>query len=693
MRSYLGPALAAVLAMGCGAAKKPAVPVSAYAEPKVCAGCHAEIARSYQLTGMGRSIGPPMGGNVPATLAHRASDRTYTITARDGAIHQRRYQTGFDGREANVDERRAEFAIGSGNHARSYLFRNREGKFVEMPVTWYAEKGGYWEMSPGYERADQEDFRRVVPEECLFCHSSYSQPLQAIDCQRCHGPGRAHAESAGREAIVNPKKLSRERQLDVCMQCHLETTSSPLPNSIRRFGREVPSYRPGEPLGDYTLHFDHAPGTGHDDKFEIAHAAYRLRKSACFQKSEMTCSTCHDPHTVRRGAEAARCQQCHKTPHHANTTCIECHMPKRRTDDAVHVTMTDHFIQRKPASAPSKVPPPYQGEVRLYYPERLPATAETEAYLAVAQVHHGVNLGAGIPRLEAAIAKLAPATPEFYFELGKAYAKKGDELAAARWHEEALRRRGDFRPAIKGLAASLLALRRFDRAVTVLAPAVDPDARMLTNQGQALLELGRVDEAAQVLERSVAANPDLPEPHDLLGLVWVRRGDAAQAEAKFREALRLQPDLATAHANMASVLAGRKDFGQAQYHFAKAIVADPGAAATHRNYGFLLILLRDYTRARAEFETAVRLDPSRPQARIDLAELELATGRVEAAATQYRLAIEKAPDSAEAHLGLGQLLAGQGKAAEARAHLEKAAQAADPAVRDEASKALGALRR
>jgi hypothetical protein len=32
--------------------------------------------------------------------------------------------------------------------------------------------------------------------------------------------------------------------------------------------------------------FDHAPGTGHDDKFEIVgSSAYRLRQSQCFLKS------------------------------------------------------------------------------------------------------------------------------------------------------------------------------------------------------------------------------------------------------------------------------------------------------------------------------------------------------------------------------------------------------------------------
>ena len=693
----------AALAIGCSpkaeekVAQAAAAGAAGYADPRVCAGCHAGIDKSYRLTGMGRSIRPlpdPLVEDVTRRnkLIHQPSGNTYTMTTRDGAIVQRRHQIGFGGQEASIDERRADFVIGSGNHARSYLARNREGKFVELPVTWYSEKGGYWEMSPGYDRVDQEDFRRVVPEECLFCHSSYAEPLQAIDCQRCHGPGRAHAESAGRAPILNPKRLSRERQLEICMQCHLETTSSPLPNAIRHFDRGVFSYRPGEPLGEYSLYFDHAPGTGHDGKFEIAHAAYRLRKSACFQKSQMTCGSCHDPHQVQRGAKAAGCKQCHASAHNPGSTCIECHMPKRRTEDAVHVVMTDHFIQRRALEDRRPKQSPYRREVSLYYPERLTPTPENEAYLATAQVQHGANLEAGIPRLEAAVTALSPAGPEFYFELGKAYSKKGDEASAVHWHEEALRRQSNFRPAIKGLAASLLAVRNFGRAAGVLAGAKDPDARMLANLGQALIESGKVDEAARALDRAVAANPDLPEPHDLNGLVWLRRGDAARAEAGFREALRIQPDLATAHANLASLLAGRKDFVQSRFHFMKALSIMPSSAGTHLNYAYVLILMRNYGQARAEFEIAARLDPSRPEIRLELAELELAEGRPERAAEQYRMALQRAPGLFEAHYGLGTLLWKSGKAAEARVHLQKASQSGNPAQREEALRALASIR-
>ena len=156
-------------------------------------------------------------------------------------------------------------------------------------------------MSPGYDRPAHLDFRRVIDDGCMSCHNGYPRrPVQddgtgpkfpaalpeGIDCQRCHGPGQAHVEAmaaATSTAAVAPsstrRTLDRERQLETCMQCHLEPTSSPLPFQLRRVraGRRI-SYTPGKPLGDYFLYFDHAAGErGRDDKFEIAGGAYRLR--------------------------------------------------------------------------------------------------------------------------------------------------------------------------------------------------------------------------------------------------------------------------------------------------------------------------------------------------------------------------------------------------------------------------------
>ena len=118
----------------------------------------------------------------------------------------------------------------------------------------------------GYPRAAAG--RRERPQVCV--------PLpEGIDVSAVR-PGQAHVERSSpatwsrRSRHRNPAKFDRARQLDTCMQCHLEPTSSPLPFQIRRYEQPPFSYIPGRPLGDHFIYFDHAPGSGRDDKFEIA---------------------------------------------------------------------------------------------------------------------------------------------------------------------------------------------------------------------------------------------------------------------------------------------------------------------------------------------------------------------------------------------------------------------------------------
>jgi predicted CXXCH cytochrome family protein len=120
---------------------------------------------------------------------------------------------------------------------------------------------------------------------------------------------------------VNPKRLTPEREMEVCMQCHLETSSLKLPPSVQRQSRAPFSYIPGEPLENFELTFDREPGK--NTRFEVANAAYALRKSQCFLKTQssdadhqMRCTTCHDPHNIPRGQEATT---------HYNGVCRTCH--------------------------------------------------------------------------------------------------------------------------------------------------------------------------------------------------------------------------------------------------------------------------------------------------------------------------------------------------------------------------------
>ena len=714
------------------------VPLASGLEGAVCASCHQDVAETYRKTGMGRSFFIPTAANVVEdythanTVFHQLSGLRYTMVRRNGEFFERRSQAGFDGKETNVMEERIDYVIGSGNHSRSYLHRAPDGQLIELPVSWYSENHGYWAMSPGYDWKGQEDFRRAITAKCMFCHNGYSEGdaglersifpeklPQGIDCQRCHGPGRAHVEAAMsgqtapelvRSAIVNPGRLDRERQLEVCMQCHLETSHHE-PNEQRAFDRPIFSYRPGQPMEDFKLYFEPAGLENHasnktDDSFEIAHAAYRLRKSACFRNSQMTCITCHDPHDIPRGQEAVAhytevCLSCHRGVTHTvalppTSMCLSCHMPKRRTEDAVHVVMTDHFIRRmqpqRDLLAPIAETPTPEGsvtKVALYYPAKAPLTPAAEISMAEAQVKDN-----GIPRLQALLERYQPNSPEPYLVLADAYDREGNNAEVARWARQALANRKNFRPAVVKLVPALFAIHQDAQATKVLEEAVEQyptDDLLLSDLGNAYLRQGEIAQASSALERAARANPDRPESHNLLGVVAVKQGDRATGEHEFREALRSQPDFTEARDNLGSLLVEEHGYTEAEFQFEKAIEADADFAKAHHHLGRLLVLMDQLPRAVIELREAVQQEPNEPQVHEDLADVLAATGHAAEAMIEYERVLALRPDQPQAHLGLGMVLLGQHRVAEARPHLQAVANSSDPEIAQTARRVLEQL--
>jgi predicted CXXCH cytochrome family protein len=711
-----------------------------YADPALCEGCHAGIAATYRKTGMGRAFSRVLGDQdiqwrTPGkTWHHSTSDTFFEMVQRGGSWVQRRWQIGFDGKQTNLDEKTVDYVLGSGNHARTFLHLTDKGMLQELPVGWYAEKGGFWAMNPGYDRPDYAGSARPIYYECMACHNGYPkipegehkdvtqatylQPLpEGIDCQRCHGPGQNHVDKASegapaeaiRAAIVNPARLSPDREMEVCLQCHLETSNEKLPHAVVRSDRLPFSYVAGQPLSGYELIFNRAQGNL--DNFEVAQAGYRFRESKCFLKSagKLLCTSCHNPHDIPRGQEATThynqvCLGCHQAvaasasgPHTSEANCVSCHMPKRRTDDAVHVVMTEHLISRHPPPGDLLAEKreraeaqPYQGEVVPYYPPKL-SSEDDQLTAAVAQVREQSNLKEGIKLLASLIEKYHPARPSYYAELAEAYVSAGDSSSAVRYFEEASKREPNspnrlvqWADALSGVGQWPLAEEKLRRA-TELAPE-DPAA--WGRLGWALWQQNKAGEAQATMEKAIGFGPEVAELHNNLGLIRWGVGDRAAAEKEFRAALRIQPGVAEWRLNLGRALASQGQLPEARFQIEDSLRLKPDYADARLDYARVLTDMNRPADAEKQAKLAVQADPRSWAGHEILGSLLYGRGDLSAAKAELSQAVQLEPRFGKAQVELGIVLARQGDRAGAVQHLTAAAQGPDPNARAAAEQTL-----
>lgn len=94
------------------------------------------------------------------------------------------------------------------------------------------------------------------------------------------------------------------------------------------------------------------------------------------------------------------------------------------------------------------------------------------------------------------------------------------------------------------------ALGQIDKAL--LKNPRDPQMRFW--QGYVYEQTGNPNMAQQVYLSLTQEYPELPEPHNNLGVLYAAQGDYEKARASLEAALRSNPNYATAHANLGDVL-------------------------------------------------------------------------------------------------------------------------------------------
>jgi tetratricopeptide (TPR) repeat protein len=515
----------------------------------------------------------PRDPGVRFQFTHTGTDYLETVL-RDGPRGPTQYRLPID------------LIYGSAGTADEVYFTWKGNGLYELPMAWLhpSKEWGQQRYS-----ADPGDLARTATTRCVECHNTWvghvpgtenqyqrEGAVFGVTCECCHGPGRAHAdhhrthptEKTG-QAIVHPGRMSRDRLMDVCAQCHS--------NAIRARGPAF-SYRPGEPLD---AHFRTQKLVTRESDHVAGQVGY-LRQSNCFQKSaDLTCITCHNPHRASDPATVgAACAMCHqpetcpdqkRLPAGAGIDCVGCHMPRYTRVAVNFATAEDQFVfPVRPHEHRIGVYPLARQEVLLAWYRAQPDGASKQKATQLAT-----------------------------------------ELAGQWWTEaERLRRELQF---VQAIGAAREAV-RFDPSSSARERlreliAVQGGLERAFHTAERHFAAREYPGAVRSLEGALKVKPDWAQVHGKLGTLYAAMGDRPRAVESLRKVARCDPDDAYGY-NMLGWLAYLDGKGEeAAESFRLADETQPFTAEINYRWGLALLRLSRWPEAAVRFQQALRVDP------------------------------------------------------------------------------------
>jgi hypothetical protein len=373
-----------------------------YVGAETCGTCHTQVYARWKESSHARMTRPA----APAHVVGDFEQATWTLPGED-APAARMYRQGDDHYMALRDRRgamvpfRIDYVVGF-QYRQTYLTREEGGVLRRLPLEWSVARGEYfpyWNYQEGSVPSLDDLWQQMTTLNsawnlfCARCHTTHLQIEEkdaghtrartrwvddGIACEACHGPGSQHVNYFAHNVvnrlaafvnnrmrgqpvafIANPPKLSRGQDLSTCARCHGPDISRATTEIYRVY---EPGYSREGRINDLSLYFKQFPlepgrkaetvevwddGTPKG----IAMVFRSFIESACYEKAEVRCYDCHDPHNNRLPARAGLlepsepsngyCLNCHDalrgriaehTHHRAGTAgsyCYDCHMSRR----------------------------------------------------------------------------------------------------------------------------------------------------------------------------------------------------------------------------------------------------------------------------------------------------------------------------------------------------------------------------
>lgn len=638
----------------------------------VCADCHADEARRW--TGSHHDLATAVA--TDRTVLGDFDGGTFTYEGVTSRFYRRdrKHFVWTDGPGGAMAEFEITHTFGW-SPLQQYLIPIGRGRVQALGIAWDSRPAGeggqrWFHLYPRDHVGHDDVLHWTRPSQnwndrCARCHATdlrkgyradtdaYETTWAELDvaCEACHGAGSAHVawaragtgdaderlrvrfDTDGRWTFAGADPIARRSpartshaEVETCAPCHARRGE--LADGAAPGAAFLDGFRPA--LLDEDLYF--ADGQILDEVYEWASFV-----QSPMHQAGVTCSDCHDPHSLELRAEGnALCATCHlparfdTSAHHFHPTgspgaaCVACHMPAR-TYMEIDVRHDHGFRVPRPDLADALGAPDVCTSCHA---------EKTPAWAAAAIASRPGPHRAGTPHFGEALAAgrrgAVDAEPRLV-------ALASDPAAPPIVRATAVRILGERpTPAVRALLARaasdtdplvrLAAVAAVDGADadTILAIAgsrlADPlrAVRIEATNAVAGVPSARLDAPAAAARAralddyraAAAANADRPEVHLAVGLVEAKLGRAAEAERAIATAVRIAPWYVPGYVNLADLYRATNRDGEGETLLRRAVAIAPDSAEAHHALGLLLVRQRRLDDAIVELTRAATLRPT-----------------------------------------------------------------------------------
>jgi eukaryotic-like serine/threonine-protein kinase len=301
----------------------------------------------------------------------------------------------------------------------------------------------------------------------------------------------------------------------------------------------------------------------------------------------------------------------------------------------------------------------------------------TEPILGLLALTRALRLAGDDPLAERLLRSATWARPQEVV-LHHALGKLLEEQKPPRWREavECYATARGLRPELGVVLASALISAGRERDGLTLLDRLAHERRdnpwIPFKRGNALYDLGRYPEAEASFREALRLRPNHPEGLNNLGNVLSSQGRYQDAAVIFREILHARADDPDVHNNLGAALYGLERYPEAEVAFRAAIDLKPDLLEAHNNLGATLFAQGLSKKADDELLAAIRINYYSPTPHYNRASLLYNQRRYPEAAVAYRETIRLKPDFPLAHHNLGLVLNQLGRYPEAEAACREA---------------------